>query len=322
VSGTKNEGHSRAADAEAFIEVNIGSRRNRRRREAILDSGCTHSILPLKWVPKGTKIRPVSVKTTTADNRQVAMAGQADIQMLVGHQMFNLNVWVSDKVPQFLLGYDWLSEPSVVYRVGSGTMQVRNEQVKVHVRTVGDNTRRVCCADTVEIPPDSWRVVRVSSSRADDVRNPHPTDWMVEPGILPPYVVSARVALSVLDGSQGVVVTNVGDEPVVILQGMPLGVAEKIAIVSEPLSGEPTTRQPAAAPPAEGRVRMARSVADDESTDKDSDTDSDNYDSDTPNEWESEIDRQSARPIDELLANRPASLASPCVVNAARSLSR
>jgi hypothetical protein len=158
---------------------------------------------------------------------------------------------------------------------------VQNKKVKVHVCTVGDTTRQISSADTVEIPTGCWRVVRVRHPRDCRASCSLSDNWMVDPGVLPPYSVSARVALSVLDGLQGVLVTNVGDAPVVIVEGTPLGVAEKVSIMSALLSvfdDPPAADTPAGRPvgqqPTDGHVRTAGRFVDD------CDMDSDHYDSD------------------------------------------
>jgi hypothetical protein len=64
------------------------------------------------------------------------MLGQADLRVQIGRQTFVLNVWVSDKVPQFLLGYDWLSRNEVYYRFGDKSLLARGETILVYVRFV------------------------------------------------------------------------------------------------------------------------------------------------------------------------------------------
>ena len=218
-SRPKSDGAARVADAEAYLVVRVGEQR----REAILDSGCTHSILPCRWLPKGVIVKPISVKTTTADDRQVAMVGQADIDVRIGGQIYRMNVWLSDKISQFLLGYDWLGDPSVEWRVGSNQLIARGESVAVHVRSVGNNSRRIFSAGTVEIPPHHSKVVNVRC-HGNVVLH---TGWTFTGGELTPYTVVSRVALTALDDSAGVMVTNLGDSTVVVLEGMPLGTAER-----------------------------------------------------------------------------------------------
>jgi hypothetical protein len=289
VSGNKTTGALRAVDAEAYLIVKIGDRK----REAILDSGCTHSILPYKWVPYGTKIEPISVKTTTADNRQVAMIGQADVHVLIGSQIFVINVWLSDKVSQFLLGYDWLGDSSVKWCVGSDELIARGEIVKVNVRSVGGDARRVYCAKTVEIPSNHHCVVGINCPQYKDRSH---TAWMINAGVLSNNTVSARVVLSTLDCTAGVLITNVSDEPVVVLEGTPLGIAESIQVTDSVFSAEGN-------PLPSGQARTVSQI--------DECPDSVEYDSDLPNEWESEIDWLSSRPIDELLSSRPVTVTSP-----------
>jgi Zinc knuckle len=291
-------------DAEAFLIVDIGGRK----REAILDSGCTHSILPLKWIPRGTKVKPVRIKTTTADNRQVTMTGQADVKFRVGRQTYTINVWLSDKIHQFLLGYDWLGGTTVNWRVGEEHLTVCGESVRVYVRSVGYNARRIHSATTVEIPPNCQRVVHIRCPYCRDTNLPESNGWMIDSGLISPYTISARVALSTLNDTAGLLVTNVSDEPVVIPEGMPLGMAEPVFITNGVYSatGELlTTSSPTTSHPTAGRERGP-----DQSFKTEIGTESDNYDSDTPADWESEIDRLSAKPIDVLLSGRPAAVTS------------
>jgi hypothetical protein len=255
------------------------------------------------------------------------MLGQADINLRVGSQVYELNVWVTDKMPQFLLGYDWLSRPSVRYFVGERFLLARQEKVKVHVRSVGNNSRRIFSVDTVEIPPDSWREIRVRCPYGNDTNRANSANWMVDAGVLPPHSVSARVTLSVLDGTQGVLVTNVGNDPLVILKDTPLGVAEKVEVVSASLSTsdtqlsqDSTAKQPTESKPtvelkpSEGKARSLNQKL--SRADVRVDLDSDHYDSDEPNEWESEIDQLSSLSIEELLSQRPTDVTSSRLANA------
>jgi hypothetical protein len=56
---TKSEGPTRSfvksADAEIFVQVQIGQKH----RRALLDTGCSRTLLPLKMLPKSTEIRPI-----------------------------------------------------------------------------------------------------------------------------------------------------------------------------------------------------------------------------------------------------------------------
>ena len=171
-------------------------------------------------------------------------------------------------------------------------------------------------------------MLRIRSSQNCGNDRAHSADWMVDSAILPPHAVTARVALSALDGTQGVLVTNLGESLVIVIEGTPLGVAERVTVASAPF---PTTMDPAAddghanastsGPPAGGQVRTVSQDATEANAEVD--PDSEHYDSDEPNEWESEIDRQSTRPIDELLSSRPTRPTSPPrIANAKRGHTR
>lgn len=279
------QGAARSGDAEAYLLVDLGGRK----REAILDSGCTHSILPRNWIPRGTVVKPVRATTLTADNRQVAMLGQADVRFKIGKKEVVLNVWVSERVSQFLLGYDWLSKQTVSWNVGADYLMCEGERIPVQVRKVRGDIRRLFSAKTVEIPSNSHCVVPVYSDRDGKLEPDGLTGWLVERNALTCDVVSARMALSSNTRDAGIVVTNLGTEPIVVLQGTPMGLAE--AVLLQPGDLQSQTAASAHVPlyrPAEPAsfTGAARAVARDPECFV---TDSDE-DSDVPEEWESEID--------------------------------
>ena len=281
----KDEGSVRSLDAEAFVTVVVCGRE----REAILDSGCTHSILPSKWVPRKAVIRPVHALTTTADNRQVTMVGQSDITFKLGGREHVLNVWISDRIPQFLLGYDWLGQQQIDWRVGASFLTASGVKIPVHVRPVGATVRAIFCASTTEIPPSAECVIPICSRTTVAATATKWAGWVTQPGVLSRDVHSARTALSTMDGTAGVLVANFSDHPIVVLEGTPFGIAEAVGTsdrIATPDSLAATSS--VAASPQWGRARTVVAIESDTGGDSDSD-------SDIPDEWEQAMDKLSAQ---------------------------
>jgi hypothetical protein len=113
----------------------------------------------------------------------------------------------------------------------------------------------------------------------------------------------------------------------VILKDTPLGVAEKVEVVSASLSTsdtqlsqDSTAKQPTESKPtvelkpSGGKARSLNQKL--SRADVRVDLDSDHYDSDEPNEWESEIDQLSSLSIEELLSQRPTDVTSSRLADA------
>lgn len=78
-----------------------------------------------------------------------------DLKFTVGTREMMLNVWISDRVSQFLLGFDWLSLQEVYYIVGKKFLTVGKEKTEVFVWEYGTCSRRIVSLETAEIPAET-----------------------------------------------------------------------------------------------------------------------------------------------------------------------
>ena len=118
----------KSADAEVFVQVLIG----RKHRRALLDTGCSRTLLPLKMLPKSTEIRPIVAESVAANATKIDIRGEADLKFQLGSQTFELKVWVSEQVEEFLLGHDWLSSVDCWWYFRQHKFVVNGEEVPLY----------------------------------------------------------------------------------------------------------------------------------------------------------------------------------------------
>ena len=94
-------------------EVYLPARVFGQTRMCLLDTGCDISILREKMIGN-RHMRPSDKKIFAANQTEVKVLGELDVDLRIGGKSFQFPMLVSDHVTETMLGYDWLSHYEVV----------------------------------------------------------------------------------------------------------------------------------------------------------------------------------------------------------------
>ncbi len=78
-------------------------------QKAIIDTGCSKTVLPYHLLPPGVELRPMTMQARAANNTKIEMSGEAELSFRLGKQDLTFTVCVSRQTEEFLLGHDWFA---------------------------------------------------------------------------------------------------------------------------------------------------------------------------------------------------------------------
>jgi predicted aspartyl protease len=210
--------------ADVYITVEIDGKK----RKAMLDTGCSRTVLPHKMLPRSVQVRPMTEVSIAANNSEVQMDGEADLTFVVGSQRHTLTVWLSKQIDEFLLGYDWLSRINCVWNFKQHELTINGEVIPLSTRTNLLQERHLFCAVDMEVPANCQTFIQVKSRIAHMLSNEGVEGWVSEPIQLRRDVVTGRTALRDTNGDARILIANLSDHVVRVKAGTFLGKAHKV----------------------------------------------------------------------------------------------
>jgi transposase InsO family protein/predicted aspartyl protease len=229
VTGNKSEGLSKCdayvVGADVYVEVLIDGRK----RRAMLDTGCSKTVVPRKMLPRTANVRSISAESVAANNSLVKMDGETELVFTLGGRDYRHAVWVSSQVDEFLIGYDWLSRQDCRWNFKEHEFVVDGTAVPLFTRNNLMMDRHLYCAEDIEVPANSQQFVPVRSRVEHLMAKEGVAGWVAEPTQLRRDVTTGRTALGDTNGDARILVANLGDRPMRLKAGTFLGRAWKVA---------------------------------------------------------------------------------------------
>jgi len=134
------------------------------------------------------------------------------------------DLFVSDDVDEFMLGYNWLSENDCHWHFDQGVLEIKGMFVKLKQRHARSFVRRVYVRETVDIPTNTQINVPVRLP-VSSLRTPK-CDWVVETREIRPGLLGARTLLPSSDQFAAVRFLNLSGNSVLLKAGTFIGNAE------------------------------------------------------------------------------------------------
>ena len=209
-------------ESEVYLDVQLGCKGSRNLRiSAVLDSGCSLSIMPAKFCHE--RLQSSNVKLYAANESLIPVLGQTRVYFTVEGLQLYADVLVSEVVDEFLLGFDWLCANECVWHFATGTINVQGRELKLNRRQSSVNVRRVYIADSTLVEKRS--VAHVPVTVAFTSLHTAPSNWLLEPRVANNRLLVARALLS--DAQDGVIrVYNPSNEDVLVKSGICVGNAQ------------------------------------------------------------------------------------------------
>jgi len=88
-------------------------------------------VIGRKLVPNA-KLTPSRYVLTAVNKTDLPILGDTNLTFMVDGHKFWVNVSVSDKVDEFLLGSDWLSAHQAKWDFATGTITVGDRQIRAY----------------------------------------------------------------------------------------------------------------------------------------------------------------------------------------------
>ena len=131
-------------------------------------------------LPEGVVVQDVSAESLAANNSKIVMSGECNLEFLLGGSVHVLNVWISEDVDEFLLGYDWFQQANCQWDFSQQELTVNGEKIPLYIRSMEEQCRIVFCAENVNIPAATQMVIPVRS-RARHLKDAESeSDWIVD----------------------------------------------------------------------------------------------------------------------------------------------
>ena len=210
---------AKSVGAEIYVKVMIGGKEH----QAVLDTGCTKTVLPVRMLPRKAKVREIQEQSLAANNSKIAMTGEFLLEFQLGKTKYEHTVWVSEQVTEFLLGYDWLCKNNCQWDFDKQKLVVNGEEVKLHKKGPVDSSRKVYCARSVELRPGEQKLIPICSKVRHLLDADKEEEWLIEPRPLSNNVLSARTVLPDTNGEIEVLAANFGEKLCIVKEGTYLG---------------------------------------------------------------------------------------------------
>jgi predicted aspartyl protease len=204
---------------EVYLKITIAGRS----RGALLDTGCEHSCIARKFIPK-VALQPTTLTLTAANETNIPVCGQIRLNFAVGNKKTSAVVLVSEHLDEFILGVDWLTEHHCTWKFGQRTLIFEGEEVPLLRRPSKGPVRRVYVKEDRVVGPDSQTLVPVRVTFSN-LHTPA-SDWIVEPKVLAGDTVSGRTVIAQGEYNSVIQVLNLSDKPVKVTRDTLVGEAE------------------------------------------------------------------------------------------------
>jgi len=202
---------------ETYLEIEVDNCKY----TCLLDTGCDHSLIPLRLVPDLPLI-PVDMDVFAANGTKINILGGLECKFKVNGKYLVTRVLVSDEVYEFMLGYDFLVDHGAKWNFVEKTLTINGEDVPLKIRESRVGVRRIYVRDSTVILPNTEQNVPVKMIH-NTFRTPR-ADWVVQPKALAEKVYLARVLLP-HQGECAVRVANLSRHPFKIEGGLEVGKA-------------------------------------------------------------------------------------------------
>jgi hypothetical protein len=135
-------------NSETYMDVRIRQKGgNVITVHSVLDSGCSHSVIPSKYC--SVAVQPTPLKLFAANNTEIPVLGKAHVKFSVNGLQLSADVLVSEFVDEFLLSYSWLRDNGCVWDFASSTVTIQGRAINLQTRRSCANVRRVYVADNI-----------------------------------------------------------------------------------------------------------------------------------------------------------------------------
>jgi len=134
---------SNPARSETYIDVTTKGRHV----SCLLDTGCERSVCPLRLC-RNAKIIPVRTELFAANGTRIEVVGATRVVFEIQGMPMYADVFVSEAVDEFILGYDWLVRNNCEWLFARGRIVVNGVSVQLHTRASAPSVRRIFVRET------------------------------------------------------------------------------------------------------------------------------------------------------------------------------
>jgi len=223
VSHAKGVSHS---NSHVFSETYIDLEVNGIKCHALVDTGCDKSLIPRRMVPTAI-LSPTNVELFAANQMKIPVLGCMRLNFTIQGLELLADLYVSDSVDEFMLGYDWLSQFRCHWFFDESILIINGVSVKLkqRQRATRADIRRVYVRETISIPTDSLVNVPVRLP-ISNVRTPNCDGMRVETNKIRLGLVAAKALLPDSDKYTAVRFINVSCKQQKLKSGLFFGKAE------------------------------------------------------------------------------------------------
>lgn len=111
-----------------------------RKTVALLDTGCDHSIIGSRLLPKGTQMEGSQTTLLAANGTKIPLMGRFDLKFKVAGRSFSTQVVVTEVIDEIILGIDFLTAKQCQWDFGGGRILLGNSWVRLQKRETGDKS--------------------------------------------------------------------------------------------------------------------------------------------------------------------------------------
>ena len=204
--------------SEVYIDVKVRGRT----LPALLDSGCEKSICALRLC-KNARITPVRTELYAANSTPISVVGTTRLFFEVCGIPTYADVYVSDEIDEFILGFDFLLRCRCQWLFAQRRIVINGHSVPLHCRPSRGAVRRVFVSEPVVIPADTSMNVPVKLPFLS--MHAPVSDWATPPIQVKPGLLAARTLLSHKQEHSAVAVMNISGVDQALRSGCTMGTA-------------------------------------------------------------------------------------------------
>ena len=200
----------------------------------LLDTGCDISILPEKWIGN-RHLRPSDRKIFAANQTEVEVLGELDVDLRIGGEKFQFPMLVSDQVTEVMLSYGWLHHYEVIWEFKTKLVEINGRNYMTMDREEVGWVRKLTVERDTTIPPRSEALV--NGMMVYRTFKPLPGTLLTESVEVKPKVRVVRELLPDRNRNIPVRVVNMGDDEVLLPKGMGLSEVQPVETFESQLDG-------------------------------------------------------------------------------------
>ena len=213
--------------SETFIDITTRGRT----LCAMLDSGSDRSLCPLRLC-RNAKITKVQTELYAANGSPIPAVGTTRVLFEIKGTPAHADVFVTDAVDEFILGYDFLEANNCEWLFGQSRIIINGVNVPLHSRLSKCTVRRIYVREPVIIPADSRANVPVRMPYVN--LSTTESEWVIDAKQVRPGLLAARTLLSNDDRYAAISVLNLSGVDQSLREGHALGLASSCIVCSPP----------------------------------------------------------------------------------------